>query len=229
MDENGDRIITRDEWQGSRRSFRNHDWNHDGVLSGYEVAPGARRFNYISSNSFAMLDINHDGSISAAEWNNNYYGGNYGRLSQFDDNGDGILTRVEYLNGTSNRVYGGDAFAIRDLNRDGVLNLGESELSRSTFSIRDYNGDGFLTRGEYFQQAAMTTEPNYSNRPSAVFTQLDLNGDGYISRNEWQGNDYSSFTQIDFNNDGYISRSEIQSQNRVNLVNSIFNEIFRNR
>src|SRR5215208_571588 len=43
MDTNNDRIITRDEWRGSDRDFRNQDWDGDGQLSGEEVRPGARR------------------------------------------------------------------------------------------------------------------------------------------------------------------------------------------
>jgi hypothetical protein len=38
-----DGVITRQEWQGNDRSFRNHDWNGDGRLSGDEVPPGAQR------------------------------------------------------------------------------------------------------------------------------------------------------------------------------------------
>ena len=37
MDRDGDGVITRAEWRGSDRSFREHDWNSDGVLSGDEV------------------------------------------------------------------------------------------------------------------------------------------------------------------------------------------------
>lgn len=43
LDRNGDGRISRREWQGNRVSFRNHDWNRDGVLSGAEVIPGARK------------------------------------------------------------------------------------------------------------------------------------------------------------------------------------------
>jgi len=41
LDRNG--MITRDEWRGNDVSFRAHDWNHDGVLSGNEVRAGAAR------------------------------------------------------------------------------------------------------------------------------------------------------------------------------------------
>ena len=43
MDANRDGVITRQEWRGNDRSFRNHDWNGDGRLSGDEVRTGARR------------------------------------------------------------------------------------------------------------------------------------------------------------------------------------------
>src|SRR5215213_2170959 len=43
MDADHNGIITKDEWQGSARSFEVHDWNGDGQLSGREVAIGAQR------------------------------------------------------------------------------------------------------------------------------------------------------------------------------------------
>src|SRR6185436_20160566 len=43
LDLNNNGVITRAEWRGSNSSFANQDWNHDGVLSGDEVRPGATR------------------------------------------------------------------------------------------------------------------------------------------------------------------------------------------
>jgi hypothetical protein len=37
MDDNGDGVITRAEWRGNARSFRVHDTNRDGILSGEEL------------------------------------------------------------------------------------------------------------------------------------------------------------------------------------------------
>jgi hypothetical protein len=42
MDRNSDGRICRAEWRGSEESFRRHDWNNDGVLSGDEVWAGLR-------------------------------------------------------------------------------------------------------------------------------------------------------------------------------------------
>src|SRR5919106_881010 len=43
LDRNNDGRITRDEWNGNERGFRNRDWNGDGVLSGNEVRAGVHR------------------------------------------------------------------------------------------------------------------------------------------------------------------------------------------
>src|SRR5215210_6759662 len=43
MDSNNDGVVTRAEWRGSARSFAEHDWNEDGVLSGDEVRIGVSR------------------------------------------------------------------------------------------------------------------------------------------------------------------------------------------
>ena len=43
MDRNNDGVISRQEWNGSARSFEVHDWNNDGRLSGNEVRSGAQR------------------------------------------------------------------------------------------------------------------------------------------------------------------------------------------
>src|SRR6185503_14421071 len=43
MDKNNDHVIARSEWQGSEESFRLHDWDGDGDLSGDEVRLGAWR------------------------------------------------------------------------------------------------------------------------------------------------------------------------------------------
>ena len=43
LDRNDDGRIGRREWRGNDVSFRNHDWNGDGILAGAEVIPGGRR------------------------------------------------------------------------------------------------------------------------------------------------------------------------------------------
>src|SRR5215203_2119144 len=73
MDTNRDGRITRAEWRGNDRAFRNHDWNHDGVLSGDEVRVQANAQNtddYFdwTDAGFRDLDRNRDGRIARGEW-----------------------------------------------------------------------------------------------------------------------------------------------------------------
>src|SRR5688572_17698811 len=56
MDSINDGTITRAEWRGNDRAFRNQDWNGDGVLSGDEVRRGAQRQNW-------NQDWNRDGIV----------------------------------------------------------------------------------------------------------------------------------------------------------------------
>lgn len=82
MDTNNDGRITREEWRGNDRSFRNHDWNKDGVLSGDEVRPGAvaprvdtqenRGFYEWTRAGFRSVDVNRDNRITRNEWNYDY-------------------------------------------------------------------------------------------------------------------------------------------------------------
>src|SRR5687768_5402888 len=73
LDRNSDGRITRNEWRGNDQSFTNEDWNGDGVLSGDEVRPGARRRgNSLSSDRgaarFHAMDRNNDSAIARDEW-----------------------------------------------------------------------------------------------------------------------------------------------------------------
>jgi hypothetical protein len=123
MDSNGDGRITRREWRGNDNSFRNHDCNRDGVLSGNEVRPGGdcsvnppstgyphrkppstgpRNPPSTGRNSttseraarFRELDVNRDRYVTVAEWS----GGTRSDFDVFDLNHDGRLSFDELVN-----------------------------------------------------------------------------------------------------------------------------------
>jgi hypothetical protein len=120
-DDNGDGVITRAEWQGTRAQFNAADTNKDGILSGTEVRLPSRRDQVRQPGEFNLdLDNNDDTNDAAGAVGTN--GTVMTRRSQFmslDDNGDGQLTFREW---------------------DGT---------RATFNRQDLDGDGVITRREY--------------------------------------------------------------------------------
>lgn len=109
MDRDGDGVITRAEWRGSRRDFDEADWNHDGVLSGDEVRLDARDSRDIRDGrdadaprdaatlrrEFLRLDVNNDGIVTTREWKNPR-----SEFKEYDVNRDGVLTLREYVGQT---------------------------------------------------------------------------------------------------------------------------------
>jgi hypothetical protein len=97
LDRNKDGIITRNEWRGNDQSFSNEDWNGDGVLSGDEVRPGARRLGDLLSSErsaarFRDLDRNNNGVIARNEWDDDWQA-----FDGLDANRNGVLSRDEFL------------------------------------------------------------------------------------------------------------------------------------
>jgi Ca2+-binding EF-hand superfamily protein len=213
MDRNGDRVITRREWNGSDQSFRVHDWNEDGVLSGDEVKVGATRgmnpnqdytpaqrpmFYDWNQRGFANLDANRDGRVTRDEWR--YDLESYRRA---DQNGDDVLSRAEFLNGDTD-VDREDRFEYLDANGDGRIQRSEWHSSTDAFRWLDRNKDGVLSRVEVVgEDAAAAQKPD-------LFATLDNNRDNRVTTDEWQWS-RRSFNQYDRNGDGALSRSEIAS------------------
>jgi Ca2+-binding EF-hand superfamily protein len=209
MDLNRDGVITRNEWRGSDRSFRNHDWNGDGQLSGEEVRVGANRGSRWDDRDieasidreddwtparFAALDHDGDGRLSRAEWH-----ASQELFSRFDVNRDNFLSRAEFTADTD--ADREDRFADLDTNRDGRLTRGEWHGSAAVFDALDANRDGVLTRAE-----AIGTESSAQDE----FRSVDVNGDGAITRNEWHWN-AAAFDRLDVNHDGRLSRLEFEN------------------
>lgn len=211
MDDNGDRIIQRDEWQGSDRAFSVQDWNDDGVLSGEEVRVGAQRnTNWEeadhepsrvernlswSATAFTNLDHNRDGRITSDEWH--YDTETFRRV---DANRNNALSRAEFLG--ENQDDGRDInFDDLDTNNNGRVERTEWLFATPTFNSLDRNRDGVLSRYEVV--GGQTTTGDIYDQ----FANLDYDRDGSIDRDEWHWSN-ASFMQRDADRNGMLSQRE---------------------
>jgi Ca2+-binding EF-hand superfamily protein len=211
MDGNHDGVITQKEWRGSQQSFRVHDWDGDGVLSGDEVRPGARRrsaesepgrfesseqeyeYDDWTARGFASLDHNRDGRITRDEWHFNPES-----FRRADHNRDGALSRAEFIGSDAVDDDRDDRFTYLDTNNDGRVSRAEWHGTPERFDALDDNHDGMLTRAEI----------RGSNEPPAdLFTSVDMNRDNMITRDEWHWS-RASFDERDANHDGRLTRQE---------------------
>src|SRR5687768_5419347 len=216
MDTNGDRIITRAEWRGSRRSFDVHDWNGDGQLAGVEVRIGGRRpaqqgrgqqqqqprdldtpwsdlqVEDWTVEHYRTLDRDSNGRVTAAEWI-------YDRdtFRRIDHNNDNWISQAEFTGDQNIDDDAEDLFEYLDDNNDGRITRTEWHGTRARFDTLDRNNDNVLTRAE-----ALGTDA-----PADLFTAIDANNDRVIARNEWRWSP-ASFDLRDTNRDGRLSRDE---------------------
>jgi Ca2+-binding EF-hand superfamily protein len=223
MDRNNDRTITRAEWTGSDRSFKVHDWNGDGVLSGDEVRVGAVRpgtaadqtFDYAereyqfddwTARGFAALDHNRDGRITRDEWH-------FDRetFRRADHNGDGAISRAEFLTEDLLDDDRGDQFDNLDVNRDNRISRNEWHATAAGFDALDTNRDGMITRLEMVGPGA----------PPDLFTSLDINRDRVITINEWHWSG-ASFDARDLDHNGRLTREEFSGLAPVPSTSAAF-------
>ena len=161
MDTNGDGRITRAEWRGNGRSFRNHDWNNDGMLSGDEVRTGAVRnrpesvetegfYNWTIA-GFRNVDRNNDGRITRTEWRYDPE-----LFIRADQNRDDVLSQAEFLGDETVDRDPEDSFDDLDSNNDGRIERDEWHGTRQAFDWLDRNNDGRLSRAETVGNDAVT-------------------------------------------------------------------------
>ena len=175
MDRDGDGVITRAEWQGTRREFEAADWNHDGVLSGDEVRlddrdrdrdrdaddvrdPATRR------RDFLHLDRNNDGLVSLKEWK-----GSRSDFNDYDVNRDGVLTQREYV-GLSDR---GSRAIERVIDVDPRVRWVYSGIVVDKGDVLTLNTDGSVQLSDEADDVAVSAgAPSGRRAPDAPLPQL---------------------------------------------------------
>ena len=222
LDRNNDGMITRDEWQGNDRSFRNQDWNGDGVLSGDEVRVGARRqsnwgqdwnrdgrvdsFDTQIAQRFRGYDMNNDDRVARSEWP-----GDPRLFTRLDASRDGYLTMQEYTQGAGFNLdaLGGPVFRFSNLdhNRDGWVTRNEWTMGNTDFDRLDINRDNRISRFEFENE---TGAGNNARESLGQFNSYDVNRDGWLTRPESRMPN-TEFDRLDTNNDNRISRFEYEN------------------
>ena len=210
LDKDNDGRITRDEWNGNLRSFQNHDWNGDGVLSGNEVRAGAQRNTELADHNpnarernlnwteqqFNALDHNRDRRLTANEWH--YAVGVFRRIDR--DRNDSISAQEFVGAGVDDERD--ETFDEMDWNNDGRITRSEWHGGAEDFNWLDRNNDGVLGRFEV--QGAQASFDTWDQ-----FTNLDFDRNGSLNRAEWHWSN-ASFVSRDRNRDGIISRQEFE-------------------
>ena len=215
MDRNNDRVITRDEWRGSDQSFKVHDWNGDGKLSGNEVRVGAARDDRATGTAVPITSTTTNGNTSSTTGRTAGSAPSItiATIASRATNGTSIAkgsagptttgTAPSRARNSSTRMRWTTTAATRfpylDANRDGRLSRDEWHGSASRFATLDVNHDGFISRTEMLGTAA----------PPDLFTSLDMNRDRVITPNEWQWS-RASFDRLDLNRDGKLSVAGVE-------------------
>jgi len=148
LDDNGDGVISRAEWNGNNVSFNNQDWNGDGVISGQELRIEGRRVGRRANDyDFDALDVNNNNRIERREWQ--------ARLDEFNrlnTNGDNFLTRDELegdVGGTVGTAGRARAIAVggdRQWVDTGIyVNAGDTVTINARGQIRVARDGGLMT------------------------------------------------------------------------------------
>jgi EF hand len=205
-DANRDGVLTRDEWRGDARSFREQDRNRDGVLSGNEVPgsfPGNRRNSAQESSrerdsddqrppGVSKLDKNRSGVVEGYEWPYNA-----AMFHKLDRDGNSVLSQDELKNITSATMID------LDRNNDQRIEPDEWPGGFAEFDRLDENGDGSVSSSEYFNRGG-----EFQRRQR--FTEWDTNRDGIISSTEWRSRP-DLFHKLDTSGDSQLSWQEFMA------------------
>ena len=222
LDTNRDGVITRGEWRGNDVSFRNQDWNGDGILSGDEVRVGARRQTNWSQDwnrdgrvdnldsqiaqRFRGYDMDNDNRVVRNEWP-----GDARLFARLDTSRDGYLSMQEYTQGGGFALdsQGGPSYRFSnvDMNSDGWISRSEWHMGSADFTRLDINRDNRISRFEFENDTAAYNDSRYS---PAQFNAFDTNRDGWLTRPESRMSAFE-FDRLDANRDNRISRFEFEN------------------
>ncbi|MGD9368263.1 MAG: EF-hand domain-containing protein [Desulfobacteraceae bacterium] len=142
FDQNGDGLVSADEFPGNQEQFQRLDLDGDGYLDTAEAPKGPPRGPVDPQEILAEFDADDDGYLSALE-----FPGPEAHFEDLDTDGDGFLDQEELLAGRPGPPEGG-GFERDDADQDGRVSQSEFSGPQDLFQRMDRDGDGYITQDE---------------------------------------------------------------------------------
>ena len=142
FDQDGDGLISAEEFPGDENQFNRLDINGDGYLEPDEVPPPPPRRGPDAQRIITEFDVDGDGQLSSAE-----FPGPADHFDKLDTDGDGFLNSTELLAGRPGPPPG-NGFQRDDADQDGLVSRAEFSGPADLFARLDADGDGYISREE---------------------------------------------------------------------------------
>jgi Ca2+-binding EF-hand superfamily protein len=142
FDQNGDGLITRNEFPLDAAMFNQLDLNRDGLITRNEIEQAVPDQAALEQQVRAY-DRNGDGRITRDE-----YPGDAATFNRLDRNHDGVLSDADRQGRGRGRGNAQMRFRGMDRNGDGVITRDEWRGNDQSFRQHDRNGDGIISGDE---------------------------------------------------------------------------------
>jgi len=142
FDQDGDGLVSAEEFPGNPDQFQHLDADGDGYLDAAEAPKRPPRGPADPDKMLAEFDADGDGQLSADE-----FPGPDEHFKSLDTDGDGYLNQEELLAGRPGPPEGA-GFESDDADQDGAVSQSEFSGPEDLFQQLDKDGDGYITREE---------------------------------------------------------------------------------